>query len=343
LNLQDSDIWFSANISPVSSETVIMVARDVSDRKRVEEELKAANAEMQALFAAMDQLIFVYNREGLHLKVASTTHQLLYKPQVSRVGRTIHDIFPKAIADEFVGYIQQSLDLHQTLNVEYSLMLDGHEVWSDASISPIDESSVIWVIRNVTERKRAEQVLEQEIYTRAKAEESLRAAYAEQRALFTAMEDLVLVRNAQGVCTKVMTPKATHLLYKPVDEMLGKTLCEVFPSDVAELFLGYIQQSLASQQTVKAEYRLMIQGHENWLDAEISPIDGESVIWVIRDVTQRKLAEQELQKAKQVADAANRAKSEFLANAAQCYFGIYSDYEPRSRPHAGSSLPCRYY
>jgi PAS domain S-box-containing protein len=314
LNLQNVDIWFSANISPLSSETVIMVARNISDRKRIEEELKAANAEMKALFAAMDQLIFVYDRNGLHLKVPSTTHQLLYQPQISREGKTIHDIFPKEIADEFVGYIRQSLDLQQTLNVEYSLMLEGQEVWSDSSISPINESSVIWVARNVTERKRAEQVLQREIDTRARAEASLQSAYAEQRALFVAMEDLVLVRNSQGICTKIMTPKSTHLLYKPAGEMLGKTLHEVFPAETANLFLEYIHQALSSQQTVKAEYHLVIQGLERWLDAEISPINAEDVIWVIRDVTQRKQAEQELQHAKQVADAANRAKSEFLAN-----------------------------
>jgi PAS domain S-box-containing protein len=314
LSIQNANIWFSANISPLSSETVIMVARDISDRKRVEEELKAANAEMQALFAAMDQLIFVYDRHGLHLKVPSTTHQLLYKPEESRVGKTIHEIFPQAIADQFVGYIQQALDRQETVTAEYSLMLNGQEVWSDASISPIDDSSVIWVARNVTERKRAEQVLEREIQTRAQAEASLQAAYAEQRALFTAMEDLVLVRNSAGVCTKVMTPKATHLLYKPLEEMVGKSLHDVFPLEIANLFITYIQQALTSQQTVKAEYRLILQGQERWLDAEISPIDGNNVIWVARDVTQRKFAEQELQNAKQVADAANRAKSEFLAN-----------------------------
>jgi PAS domain S-box-containing protein len=314
LDIQSADIWFSANISPLSSETVIMVARDIRDRKRVEEDLKAANAELQALFAAMDQLIFVFDRKGLHLKVPATNHQLLYKPEEDRVGKTLHEVFPQEIADQFLGYIQEALEHQQTVTAEYSLILNGQEVWSDSSISPIDDSSVIWVARNVTERKRAEQVLEQEIRTRAQAEASLQAAYAEQRALFTAMEDLVLVRNARGVCTKIMTPRANHLLYKPAVEMIGKTPHEIFPSETADLFIQYIQQALTSQQTVKAEYRLLLQGTEHWLDAEISPIDNSNVIWVIRDVTRRKLAEQELEKAKQVADAANRAKSEFLAN-----------------------------
>jgi PAS domain S-box-containing protein len=314
LDTGNSMLWFSSNISRLSPETVMMVARDISDRKHAEEELKTANAEMQALFSAMDQLIFVLDYEGRHLKVPSTTSQLLYEPQENRIGKTLHEIFPQETADQFMGYIQQALATSETVNVEYSLMMDEQEVWSDASITAIDETSVIWIIRNVTERKRAERALEQEVMTRAKAEELLRSAYAEQRALFVAMEDLVLVRDAQGLCTKILTPKASQLLYRPVDEMLGKTVFEVFEPEIATLFLSYIQQALTTRQTVKAEYQLTLKGRVVWLDAEISPIDDESVIWVIRDVTQRKLAEQELQKAKLAADAANRAKSEFLAN-----------------------------
>jgi PAS domain S-box-containing protein len=314
LMIEGKMLWFSANLSPLSEDRVIMVARDISDSKQTEAELKGANAELQALFSAMDQLIFVFDQEGRHLKVPSVASELLYKPHEDRVGKTLHEVFPKAIADQFLGYIHSALAAKETLNVEYSLVLEGREVWSDASISPIDDKTVIWAIRNITERKQAEQALDQEIQIRAKAESALRDAYAEQHALFEAMEDLVLVRDSQGLCTKILTPKATQLLYMPADVMVGKTLHDVFAPELADQFLDYIRQALMTQQTVQAEYRLLLQGKESWLDAEISPIDRNSVIWVVRNVTQRKRAEQELQQAKQTADAANRAKSEFLAN-----------------------------
>jgi PAS domain S-box-containing protein len=314
LSLQDREAVFSANLSPLSETSVIVVARDISDRKRIEQDLQAANAELNALFAAMDQLILVFDREGRHLKIPATNARLMYNPGQERIGQTLHEVFSTAIADQFLGYIHRALETQQTFNEEYSLILDGQEIWSDASISPIDCERVIWVVRDITERKRSEQFLQQEIQIRTEAETALRSAYAEQRALFAAMEDLVLVRDRQGICTKILTPKATDLLYRPAEEMLGKTLHEVFPAEHADRFLDYIQQALDSQQAVKAEYNLLLRGQETWLDAEISPIDEESVIWVVRDVTQRKQVEQELQKAKQLADAANRAKSEFLAN-----------------------------
>jgi PAS domain S-box-containing protein len=50
--------------------------------------------------------------------------------------------------------------------------------------------------------------------------------------------------------------------------------------------------------------------------SEPQTVDGENVgrVWGFRDVTERQRAEQELQMAKEAAEAANRAKSEFLAN-----------------------------
>jgi PAS domain S-box-containing protein len=136
--------------------------KEVRERQQAEDLANQSNAEMRALFKAMDQLIFVYDRHGRHLKIPSTGRKtLMYRPSEIRLGRTLHDIFPLEIADRFLGYILQTLETQNTLDVEYRLTINGQEVWSDASISPIDENSVVWAARNVTDRKHAEQELKQ--------------------------------------------------------------------------------------------------------------------------------------------------------------------------------------
>ncbi len=109
--------------------------------------------------------------------------------------------------------------------------------------------------------------------------------------LFAAMDDLVLIRDIQGRCTQILTPHAEHLLYKPAAEMLGQTLAETFPAEIADRFSGYLQQALQTQTTVRAEFCLPIQGQDTWMDARISPISATAVLWVVRDISDRKQLE----------------------------------------------------
>jgi PAS domain S-box-containing protein len=120
-------------------------------------ELKAAEAELRALFAAMTELIIVIDANGRYLKIAPTNLSLLYKPTEQLVGKTLSEVFPQSTADRFLGYIREALDTKQTVSVEYTLTIENREVCFAASVSPLfSENSVIWVARDITEHKRTE-------------------------------------------------------------------------------------------------------------------------------------------------------------------------------------------
>jgi PAS domain S-box-containing protein len=129
---------------------------------------------------------------------------------------------------------------------------------------------------------------------------SLVEAEAEMRALFTAMKEFVFVKDINGRYLKVASTDP-RFVYK-TDELIGKTEYDVFSRERADLFLGYIQEALETQTTVKAEYKFDSQGRDVWFSATISPIlEGRppdsplAVIWVARDVTEQKMAEAKLQ------------------------------------------------
>ncbi|MEG5001661.1 PAS domain S-box protein [Microcoleus sp. B4-D4] len=119
-------------------------------------ELAATEAELRALFAAMNELIIVLDSTGRYLKIAPTNMSLLYKPAEELVGKTIGETFPQATADYFLNHIRVALDTQQTVSIEYDLTIDEREVCFAGSISPLSEASVIWVARDITEKKRAE-------------------------------------------------------------------------------------------------------------------------------------------------------------------------------------------
>ena len=137
--------------------------------------------------------------------------------------------------------------------------------------------------------------LEQEIRDRKTAEEALQASEAELRALFAAMTDVVIVRDAEGRYLKIPPTKPRNL-YKSATEMIGKTLHETFPRSEADTILGYIRQALNTQQTVYGEYSLVLE-REVYFSANFSPISPDAVILVARDITERKQAEMALRSA----------------------------------------------
>ncbi len=104
-----------------------------------------------------------------------------------------------------------------------------------------------------------------------------------------------------------IAPTSPELLYKPVDELIGKTLHEMLPHEQADIFLGHIRQSLETQQLVGLEYNLTIGETNVWFDGRVSPMSHDTVIFVARDISTRKQMEDDLRHAKEAAEAANRA------------------------------------
>jgi PAS domain S-box-containing protein len=147
----------------------------------------------------------------------------------------------------------------------------------------------------------------------AERTEELSEANSELNAIFASMSDVVLQLNDKGRYLKI-APTSPDLLYQPADNLIGRTLHEVFPQDQADLFLEHIQGSLESQQTLNFEYALDIKGKEVWFDGVISPMSTSQIVFVARDITIRKQFENQLQQAKEKAETANQAKSIFLAN-----------------------------
>ena len=260
-------------------------------------ELAKAKAELLGIFTAMTELIFVFDAQGTYLKVVSNNSKLLHQSPDALLGKRIREVFESQQADTFLGYIQKALATGETVSFEYSLKLGQQDVWFAANISPISADSVIWVTRDITERKLLE--------------EKWRSSEQKIRAIFDAMTDVVLVIDEhQGI----ETPTKISHLYSEENDPLSLTSEQLFMEERGEIWWEKIQQVLDTRQTVSFDYSLSLNEREVWFAASISPMPNNSVIWVARNIDQRKQAETAMQEAKEVAEAANRAKSSFLAN-----------------------------
>ncbi|MBE9160218.1 PAS domain S-box protein [Nodosilinea sp. LEGE 06152] len=132
------------------------VVADISDRKQAEAALQVSETKLRNLIEAIPDPLFVLSAEGRLLEIMVMEPDLLWQPYEEMIGKTMHQI-GKEQADEFLGYIQQVLRTQQTLTVEYSVFLNGREAWFSARIAPIDHDQVIWLARDITAQKQAEE------------------------------------------------------------------------------------------------------------------------------------------------------------------------------------------
>jgi PAS domain S-box-containing protein len=184
------------------------IGRDVTERKRVEADLQASEAELRALFAAMPDVILVIDADGRYLKVAPTNPGLLYKPPAELIGKTLHEVFPRAQADLFLNHVRRALETRQPVSIYYGLTIDGAETWFEGTISPMMEDSVIWVARDITERKRTEEALEQQVEREA-----------------------VINRISRAVRRSLDTTVVFHTAVQELGSYLGVDRCSIFMRD----------------------------------------------------------------------------------------------------------------
>ena len=135
------------------------VQTDITERKEAEERLRASEMELRALFEAMDDVVFEIGAQGQYLKVAPTNPSLLYRPREEMIGKTLHDVLPARTADELLGHIRRSVESRETVKAEYSLWIESREVWFEGTITPLSRESVVFVGRDITERKGLEERL----------------------------------------------------------------------------------------------------------------------------------------------------------------------------------------
>ncbi|MBA2512588.1 MAG: PAS domain S-box protein [Rubrobacteraceae bacterium] len=135
---------------------IIGSMENTTQRKEAEERLRASEAELRALFAAMNDVILVLDAEGRYLRIAPTNPQLLYRPSEDLIGKSVRDIFDEREAEVFLGHIRRALEEGHPVNTEYAMQIEDQEVWFAGTVSPVSEDQVLYVARDVTERKRAE-------------------------------------------------------------------------------------------------------------------------------------------------------------------------------------------
>ncbi|HJV60115.1 MAG TPA: PAS domain S-box protein [Albitalea sp.] len=321
LRRQDgSDVWVSL-IGYVQNqdnprEGTIWIIEDHTERKQAQEALKLARDELAAIFDnAAVGILFTRNRVIRHCNLRAAEIFGCATPE-DLIGRSSRSIYPDQDSFERIGREARALRAQgRSFHSEWEFRKsDGSPLWCMVYGRPLDPSrhdgGTVWILEDITQAKRTRDALQQ-----------------------TMREMDALMRNAPvGI---VFTRERRIVRYNDRFAQMygfegaggeGLPARVLYPSDEAYDALGRVAAPLLSQgRPVQTELFMRRQdGSDFWVNL-IGYVQNlanpeEGTIWIGEDRSAFKRAEQELQRAnqelvvaKERAEVANRAKSEFLA------------------------------
>jgi two-component system, cell cycle sensor histidine kinase and response regulator CckA len=128
---------------------------DLSDQRKIEEELMAANSQLRAIFQAMPDFYFVLDKDGIILDYHASQESDLYTPPANFMGKPMQAVLPPDVGRQFDKAIQK-VNVDKTIVViDYMLPILGKEKFFEARLIAMPKEQIFAVARDMTERVEA--------------------------------------------------------------------------------------------------------------------------------------------------------------------------------------------
>ncbi len=272
---------------------VIGLFRDISERKAVQEALRQSEEKHRVLLEASPDAVVMADLNGKVLFASRQTWSLLGVSESEElVGQSVFGYVIEEDRRRLADNISLLAETGVRRNTEYTaLRKDGAmvpmEISSaanrDAKGQPI---AVMAVIRDITERKRAE--------------ETLRQHYEELRAIYDGMTDGLIISDAETKCCLSANRAMSDMLGYTEEELRSLSPESVHPPELLPVLAEKYEQ-LARGITSQAEDIPFLRkdGRLIYVDVRMAPIsyNGQRcMMGLFRDITERKHAEETLRK-----------------------------------------------
>jgi len=146
-----------------NAQSHLELEREIAERNQVEADLREANSRIQATLHALPDLLFEVDDEGRIFDFYAPRPGLLYRPPTEFLDKTVSEVLPEDAAKTINQAIAQAAEQGHCHGTVYSLKTSAGVGWFELSIAAKGNASApnrrfIALVRDITERKRAEQV-----------------------------------------------------------------------------------------------------------------------------------------------------------------------------------------
>ncbi len=264
----------------------------ITDRKRVENELRESRRFLADLIENSGTLISVKDREGRFEMVNRKWEEVTGLTRQEVLGRRDMELYPKSVAEQFRRNDQEAMETGEIVEKEEILENDRGRSYLLSIKFPIKGSDN--TIRGICG-------MSTEITERKQAEETLRESEEMYRALVKALPDIVIRFDRQGRHLFVSENVEAEFGI-PVQEHLGKTYWELgFSEETCRLWDETIQKVFETGEPNETEYSIRWGEKVRFVNWRLVPerdAHGQiaTVLSVTRDITHVRQGEEERKK-----------------------------------------------
>lgn len=260
------------------------------------------------LDAAPDAMV-ISNRQGEMVLLNAQAERLFGYPGNELVGRQVSMLIPERLRSEHGTDCQSFFENPQTQShvtgIEMSVLRkDGREVPVEISLSPFvtkEGTLLVGTIHDITERKRAEAILEHERHL--------------LHTLMDRVPDQIYFKDRESRFMRNNPAHAARFGLKDPAELIGKTDSDFFPVEHAEQTRSDELQIMRTGAALDSEEKVVWpDGRVEWSRVTRMPlrdVKGEIIgtFGISRDITDRKRAENKLRSISKRLMLATRAAS----------------------------------
>ena len=307
--------WLNDSFLPFRDEKTgeitgaIGILQDITDRKRAEDVLRESEARYKALFQTAAEGILVADIETRKFRyVNPAICRMLDYTEEELKRLSVGDIHPKAdlkhVISEFEAQVRGEKILAPNIPC---LRKDGTIIYADINAANVlidGRGCNVGFFTDITERKHAEEKLEE--------------IQRQQKAMLDNIPDIAWLKDKDSVYIAVNEPFAEACGIR-AEDLAGKRDLDIWPEDLAGRYIADDKEVIKSGKRRRIEELLENRAGERITVETIkTPIyddkgDVIGTIGIAHDITDRKRAAEELQKARDELEIRVQERTDDLA------------------------------
>jgi PAS domain S-box-containing protein len=251
----------------------IMALRTQIEHRRVEEALRRTQAKKHAILNAIPDMIVQISRDGTYKGGKPAKNFAWGMSPDELVGKNVTEVLPAEVAQQTIDRVTRAIQTGKTQVFEYQLPVNRTMRDYEARLVVCSENEVTAIIRDITERKAREAVIEEE---RARIARDLHDGLA-QNLYFVGLKLDYLRKKVKGTYDPDDVNSELCALKKTVQANINdvrRTIFSLRPVELDKLGFGpavakYTQEF--GEQT-RLDVALQIQGDAQVLPTALEPI-----------------------------------------------------------------------